>query len=279
MSQTHPMRRFLARVRRLVSGDAPVVPVVRLEGVIIAGGRGAQALNLVRVEKAIEKAFSFEDAPAVALLINSPGGSPVQSKLIHDRIRQLAEEKKKPVLAFCEDAAASGGYMIAVAADEIFCDPASIVGSIGVISASFGFTEAMEKIGVERRLRTAGDNKTLMDPFSPLRPEQEERLDRMMDAIHQVFIDLVKSRRGDRLKPDPEIFSGAIYTGKDAEGAGLVDGLTDMRAELRERFGEEVRARVINPPRGGALARLMPTAAAALADEAERRAWWARLGL
>jgi len=279
MSDPRPVSRFLNRVRRLFTGDAPVVPVIRLEGLIAAGGRGGSPLSLVKVEKAIEKAFRREDAPAVALVINSPGGSPVQSKLIHDRIRQLAEENKRPVLAFCEDAAASGGYMIAVSADEIFCDPASVMGSIGVVSASFGFTEAMEKLGVERRLRTAGENKSLMDPFSPATPEQEERLDTLMASIHSVFIELVKSRRGDRLSDDPDLFSGAIYTGEGAVKAGLADGLSDIRAELRERFGDAVKTRVVNPPRGGALARLMPTAASALIDEAERRAWWARLGL
>ncbi len=279
MSQHNRFRSLLASARRLFFGDAPIVPVIRLEGMIAAGGRAGQTLSLARLEKAIDKAFSFEDAPAVALLVNSPGGSPVQSKLIHDRIRQLAEEKKKPVAAFCEDAAASGGYMIAIAADEVFCDAASIMGSIGVISASFGFHEAMEKLGVERRLRTAGENKSLMDPFSPATKEQEERLDRLMGAIHEVFIEMVKSRRGDRLGDDPDIFSGAVYTGAQAQAAGLVDGLADIRTEMRERYGEEVRLKVVNPPRGGALARLMPTAAAALFDEAERRSLWARLGL
>lgn len=279
MTQHTRFHRLLASARRLFFGDAPIVPVIRLEGVIAAGGRAGQTLSLARLEKAIEKAFSFEDAPAVALLVNSPGGSPVQSKLIHDRIRQLAEEKKKPVVAFCEDAAASGGYMIAIAADEVFCDAASVIGSIGVVSASFGFHEAMRKLGVERRLRTAGENKSLMDPFSPATKEQEARLDRLMGAIHEVFIEMVRSRRGDRLGEDPDIFSGAVYTGAEAQTAGLVDGLADIRSEMRERYGEEVRLKVVNPARGGALARLLPTAAAALFDEAERRSLWARLGL
>ena len=255
--------------------DGPVVPVLRLEGMIAAGPRNGAALNLQRVEKALERAFSITDAPAVALVVNSPGGSPVQSRLIHERIRALASEKNKPVLVFCEDVAASGGYFIACAGDEIFCDPASIVGSIGVISAGFGFSEAMEKLGVERRVRTAGARKSLADPFLPETEEQRATLDRLMGGMHRQFIAVVKSRRADKLSDAAELFDGSVYTGEEAVENGLADGVAELRGELRRRFGDKVRLRALTPAFQGALSRLMGAAI----DQAELRAVWGRLGL
>jgi len=261
----------------LLGMDKPVVPVIRLEGVIMSGGRNANALNLQRVEKQIEKAFSMTDASAVALLINSPGGSPVQSRLIHERIRALANEKDKTVLAFCEDVAASGGYFLAVAADEIFVDPATIIGSIGVINAGFGFTEAMEKLGVERRVKTAGKSKLIADPFSPETDAQKERMERLLNTVHGQFIELVKSRRGEKLNPreGEELFDGSVFTGSEAIDNGIADEIGDLRSVVRARFGEDVRVKVFSPARQGPLSRLFGAAL----DGVELRAVWARFGL
>ena len=261
----------------LLGMDKPVVPVIRLEGVIMSGGRNANALNLQRVEKQIEKAFSMTDASAVALLINSPGGSPVQSRLIHERIRALANEKDKAVLAFCEDVAASGGYFLAVAADEIFVDPATIIGSIGVINAGFGFTEAMEKLGVERRVKTAGKSKLIADPFSPETDAQRERMERLLNTVHGQFIELVKSRRGEKLNPQEgeELFDGSVFTGTEALQNGIADEIGDLRSVVRARFGEDVRVKVFSPARQGPLSRLFGAAL----DGVELRAVWARFGL
>lgn len=264
-------------VIKLFGMDKPVVPVIRLEGVIMSGGRNANALNLQRVEKQIEKAFSIADASAVALLINSPGGSPVQSSLIHDRIRALAVEKDKTVLAFCEDVAASGGYFLAVSGDEIFVDPATIIGSIGVINAGFGFTEAMDKLGVERRVKTAGKSKLIADPFSPETDAQKERMERLLNTVHGQFIELVKSRRGDKLNPQEgeELFDGSVFTGSEAIANGIADEIGDLRSVVRARFGEEVRVKVFSPARQGPLSRLFGAAL----DGVELRAVWARFGL
>ena len=261
----------------LLGMDKPVVPVIRLEGVIMSGGRNANALNLQRVEKQIEKAFSMTDASAVALLINSPGGSPVQSRLIHERIRALANEKDKTVLAFCEDVAASGGYFLAVAGDEIFVDPATIIGSIGVINAGFGFTEAMEKLGVERRVKTAGKSKLIADPFSPETDAQKERMERLLNTVHGQFIELVKSRRGEKLNPreGEELFDGSVFTGSEAIQNGIADEIGELRSVVRARFGEDVRVKVFSPARQGPLSRLFGAAL----DGVELRAVWARFGL
>ncbi len=261
-------------VKKLLGDDAAVIPLVRLEGMIAAGGRQG-ALNLVRVEKLLDKAFTFERAPVIAIAVNSPGGSPVQSRLIHDRIRALAAEKEKPVLVFCEDVAASGGYMIACAGDEIFADPSSIVGSVGVISASFGFTEVMSKLGVERRVKTAGKSKVLTDPFAAETDEQKARMERLLDSLHAQFIALVKARRGEKLDSEQELFDGSIFTGEEGVAAGLIDGLAEARSELRKRFGEKTRIRILAPAKGGLLARV----AGATADVLESRLAWARFGL
>jgi len=264
----------LAVARKLLGADVPVVPLVRLEGMIAAGGRQG-TLNLNKLERLLDKAFASARAPAIALAINSPGGSPVQSRLIHDRIRRLAAEKDKPVLVFCEDLAASGGYMIACAGDEVFADPASIVGSIGVISAGFGFTDAMEKLGVERRVKTAGDSKVLADPFAAETEEQKARMKRLLESIHSQFIALVKARRGDKLDTEQPLFDGSIFTGEEAVKAGLIDGLAEARSELRRRFGETTKVRVLAPARGGLLARF----AGAAVDVMETRFAWARFEL
>ncbi|WBQ12987.1 S49 family peptidase [Hyphomonadaceae bacterium BL14] len=262
-------------VRKLIGADAPSVPLIRLEGMIAAGGRNSTALCLSRLEKLLDKAFADTSSVAVAISVNSPGGSPVQSRLIHDRIRALAAEKEKTVLVFCEDVAASGGYWIACAGDEIFADPASIVGSIGVISAGFGFTGAMDRLGVERRVKTAGKSKLLADPFGPETKEQAATITRLMEAMHAQFIDHVKARRGDKLKDGAELFDGSVYTGAEALDVGLIDGLGEARSELKRRFGDKVRIRPLAPARAGVLSRVMGAAL----DQVELRAVWSRFGL
>lgn len=270
------------------------IPVIRLHGAIMPGpGQFRPTLSLATTAGIIEKAFAFTDAPAIAISINSPGGSPVQSRLIYKRIRDLAAEKNKQVLVFVEDVAASGGYMIAVAGDEIIADPSSIVGSIGVVSASFGFPELMKKIGVERRVYTAGENKALLDPFKPEKKEDVERLKALQLEVHGTFIDLVKERRGARLKDDPDLFTGLFWSGKRGLELGLVDSLGDMRSVLRQRFGEKTLLRLITPPRGlfgrrlgvfgtrqgFAAPDIAAAAAGGLLEAAEERSLWARFGL
>src|SRR4051795_11056409 len=211
--------------------DVPVVPVVRLSGVIGFSTPLRPGLTLASVAKPLDRAFAWPRARAVALLINSPGGSAVQSHLVFQRIRQLSAEKKLPVLAFVEDVAASGGYMIACAADEVFADPSSIVGSIGVIGASFGFTKLIEKIGIERRIYTSGVNKAMLDPFLPENPEHVTRLKAIQEEIHASFIDLVKSRRGAKLSmSEPALFSGEYWAAKQGIEYGLVDRIGDLRS-------------------------------------------------
>ncbi|MEW9807490.1 S49 family peptidase [Mesorhizobium marinum] len=286
------MRRFLNRLLpKSMRSEAVTIPVIRLHGAIMAGGSQFRpTLSLAATAGVIEKAFSHADAPAVAISINSPGGSPVQSRLIYKRIRDLAAEKNKTVLVFVEDVAASGGYMIAVAGDEIIADPSSIVGSIGVVSASFGFTDLLKKVGVERRIYTAGKNKAVLDPFRPEKKEDVERLKALQLEVHETFIDLVKDRRGSRLKDDPDLFTGLFWTGKKGLELGLVDALGDMRQVLKDRFGPKTRLQVVSPPRGffarrlGFLGGRAPSdlaadAAGGLFDAAEERALWSRFGL
>jgi signal peptide peptidase SppA len=271
----------------------PVVPVVRLAGVIGFSTPLKPGLTLATVARALERAFNMRTARAVALLINSPGGSPVQSHQIYSRIRQLAAESARPVIAFAEDVAASGGYMIACAADEIFCDPSSIVGSIGVVGGSFGFPKLMDKLGVERRLYTSGEHKAMLDPFLPENPQDVERLKALQRDIHQEFIDLVKRSRGARLKgPEKTLFSGEYWTGGKAIEFGLADGIGDVRATLRARFGDDVVTPLVVPARGW-FGRVQPGVApsditglpraADFAEEIisalEARALWARYGL
>jgi serine protease SohB len=276
------------RLRR----DIPVVPVVRLSGAIGFSTPLRPGLTLGGVAQLLERAFKMRQARAVALLINSPGGSPVQSHLIYLRIRALAAEHKLPVIAFAEDVAASGGYMIACAGDEIICNPSSILGSIGVVGASFGFTKIMERIGVERRIYTSGDRKATLDPFLPEKPEDVERLKAIQNEIHEDFIALVMDSRGARLKgPEKDLFSGEYWAGRKAVELGLADAVGELRSVLRQRFGDEVLMPIIAPARG-LLARLRPGSAGEMGLFADRidlagdllsaleaRALWGRYGL
>jgi signal peptide peptidase SppA len=260
----------------------PVVAVLRLEGVIAArGGIGQRSLSLSALADQIERAFSLDGVAAVALAINSPGGSPAQSTLIQGRIRQFAAEKNIPVLAFAEDIAASGGYWLALAGDEIFATEGSIIGSIGVISAGFGFTDVLKRLGIERRIYKVGDNKAMLDPFSPEDPDDIARLHALQIDIHDGFKAMVRLRRGARLKETPELFSGAIFTGRQALAHGLIDGIGEMRAVLRERFGQEIRLTPVTPRgSGGWLRRRMPGIGAFdFIDAVEDRGVWARFGL
>jgi signal peptide peptidase SppA len=272
-------------------GGTPVVPVVRLSGVIGFSTPLKPGLTLANVARPLERAFGMRRARAVALSINSPGGSPVQSHLIYRRIKQLAAESECPVIAFAEDVAASGGYMIACAADEIVCDPSSIVGSIGVVGGSFGFAKLMDKLGIERRLYTSGEHKAMLDPFLPENPEDVERLKSVQREIHEGFIDLVKGSRGERLKgPEKTLFSGEYWTGHKAIELGLADGIGDLRSTLRERFGDDVVTPLVSATRGW-FGRVQPGVAAIeplvrradLAEDIvsalEARAIWARYGL
>ncbi len=248
---------FLFGIRRRLFGDPPPrVAVIPLYGVIAAGGRFRQSINLSSYADRIEQAFSTPGVSAVALLINSPGGSPVQSAMITKRIRDLAAEKHVPVLAFAEDVAASGGYMLALAGDEIFADESSLIGSIGVISAGFGFEKAIAKVGVERRLYTAGESKAMLDSFSEEKEEDVARLKDMQAEIHENFKKMVRDRRGKRLKGlRGKIFSGEVFTGHESIKLGLIDGIGDLRTVLRDRFGDNVKFQVLSEkkPRLGSL--------------------------
>jgi serine protease SohB len=270
----------------------PIVPVVRLTGVIGFSTPLKPGMTIAATARSLDRAFGIRQAKAVALIINSPGGSPVQSHLIYRRIRQLAEEKNIPVLAFIEDVGASGGYMIACAADEILCDASSIVGSIGVVGATFGLDKAIKKLGIERRVYATGDRKVMLDPFLPEKEDDVRRLKAIQENIHATFIALVKERRGDRLKgPESALFSGEYWDGKQAVELGLADGVDDLRGFLRRRFGDKVRTPLV-AERGWFGRRPMGIAAESaeqalmsmqLAESAlsavEARALWARYGL
>ena len=236
---------------RRLRAPPPVVPVVRLTGVIGSAGTFRRGLNLAAIAGPLQRAFATKRAEAVALAINSPGGSPVQSSLIAQRIRDLAEEKGKPVYAFVEDVAASGGYWLACAADEIYVDRSSIVGSIGVISAGFGFQEFIARYGIERRVHTSGERKLILDPFAPEKSEDVTKLEGIQGDIHDAFRALVRERRGDRLKADENaLFDGEFWTGAKAVDLGLVDGIGHLRPVLRQRFGDKVQLRVVSAERG-----------------------------
>src|ERR1700676_3206653 len=279
-----------ARLRR---GTA-VVPVVRLSGAIAAVTLRRPCMSLAGVARTLERAFATKNAKAVALVINSPGGSPVQSRQIYLRIRQLAAEKQLPVLVFVEDVAASGGYMLACAGDEIFCDPSSILGSIGVVGGSFGFQELIQKIGVERRLYTAGEHKAMLDPFLPENPDDVSRVKALQREIHAIFIALVEGSRGSRLKgADDTLFTGEYWAGETSISLGLADAIGDLRSTLRARYGEKVLTPVIAPATGllsGLFGRKSAGAGSlgtldgigGLPDELisalERRAIWAKFG-
>ncbi len=276
---TTPKRNWLQRLTGL---GRTTIPVVRLHGVIAAEQRQGR-LNIANVAPLLQRAFAIKAAPVVAIIVNSPGGSPVQSRLIAKRIRDLAEEHHKPVLVFVEDAAASGGYFIAVAGDEIIVDPSSIVGSIGVIMAGFGFVGALEKLGIERRVHTAGNNKSTLDPFLPEKKSDIERIKQVETDIHNVFIDVVKKRRGERLKAaDEALFTGEWWTGMRGVELGLADAVGDLHETLHTRYGPHLNLKVIEPkrswfgiPRIGFGAGLSGDIAATIED----RSLWARFGL
>jgi signal peptide peptidase SppA len=271
----------------------PVLPVVKLHGTIGVGSPLRPGLNLDAVNSSLERAFSYRNVPAVLLSVNSPGGSAVQSALIHNRVRQLAEQKNVKVISFCEDVAASGGYWLATAGDEIYADHASIVGSIGVLYAGFGFVEALNRLGVERRVHTAGESKMMLDPFQPQREDDVERLKTMQADIHEVFKTLVKTRRAGRLKAeDAELFSGAFWSGGQALQIGLVDGLGSLHAVVKEKFGADAVLKQVTRSAGWMRWLRFPPQvagapsghlAAGLADELietlEARALWQRFGL
>ena len=280
-----------------IRGRPPIVSVVRLDGIIKGSDRFSRSLNLASVAGRLEAAFKMRHSKAVALVVNSPGGSPVQSDLIAGRIRDLAKEHEKPVVAFVEDVAASGGYWLALAADEIFVNRASIIGSIGVISAGFGFQDAIERIGVERRVHTSGSRKSLLDPFQAESEEDVAYLKNIQSEIHGGFRKWVEERRSGKLKADlePDLFEGKFWTGARGVELGLADGLGDLRGVMRGRFGEKTQFRVLGE-RQGLLKRLgigssfrglqggMGSEIAAALGEgmletAESRALWARFGL
>lgn len=266
----------------------PIVPVVRLSGPIGISMPLVSSMSLASVSKQLDRAFSYRRAAAIALVINSPGGAPTQSHLIHQRIRQLAEQNKKKVIVFVEDVAASGGYMIACAGDEIVADTYSIVGSIGVVSASFGFDKLIKKLGIERRVYTAGESKRQLDAFKPERPEDVRRLKELQTKIHEDFIALVKKGRGKRLNgSDKVLFNGEYWLSEQALKYGLIDAVGDLRGHLKKRFGKNVYAPLITPPGGffsrripGMSGTIMPDNLAKSALAAlEERALWSRYGL
>ena len=258
----------------------PRIPLVRLEGVIASRAGPFGGISAAGVAPLLRRAFAVKGAPAVMLAINSPGGSPVQSALIAREVRRLADEKKLPVIAVCEDAAASGGYWIACAADEIVADAATILGSIGVVSSGFGFQDAIARIGVERRLRTAGTEKALGDPFRPQAPEDTERLDALLAELHVEFKDWVRDRRGKRLgAPEDELFTGRFWTGRRALALGLCDGLGDALGEAKRRFGPKAELVPVGRARRRFPFSLLPTVLEGAAALAEERAAWGRLGL
>lgn len=276
------VRRLAERCRKR---RRPVIPALRLGGIIGGAGslRGA-GLTMAGLERAITAAFEVKRAPAVALIINSPGGSPVQSALIARHIRRLADAKNKPVLAFIEDIGASGGYWLACAGDEVFCDRSSIVGSIGVISAGFGFQDAIARLGVERRVHATGARKSLLDPFRAEDPDDVATLREVQDDVYASFVDLVRERRGERLQgSDEDLFDGRVWSGEAALRLGLVDALGDVHGVVRERYGERAQLRVMNAPRNWLQRRLRPGLGAELVDAAltriEERLMLGRFGL
>ncbi len=267
------------------SRKPPLVAVVQLTGVIGMIGGFGRSITMEKTAPLLDAAFRSKRVSAVALVINSPGGSPVQADLIQKRVRDLSREKNKPVFAFCEDVAASGGYWIALAANEIWANPASVVGSIGVISSGFGFHEALGRLGIERRVHATGDAKGMLDPFRPEQPEHVERLKTLQGDIQESFIGWVRERRGTKLTGAPEeLFSGAFWTGKRAKDLGLVDGLGDIRSIMRERYGEDVRFRTFGERKS--LFRMLGRSGGAgdalldgLISRVEERLMWGRFGL
>lgn len=276
--------------------SGPLVPVLRLGGPIGVVTPLRPGLTLASAAPAIERAFSMKRAQAVALQINSPGGSAVQSTLIYKRIRALAEEKALPVYVFCEDVAASGGYMLALAGDEIYADQSSIVGSIGVIAAGFGLDKMIEKVGVDRRVYTAGTRKMTLDPFQPEKEDDVRRIKALQQDVHDTFIALVKERRGAKIETaGTDLFTGEFWSGRQALELGLIDGFGDLRTKMREQFGDSVRLKLVQPERGLFRRRMRgvftgqsawqetgfahPSFAEEVISAVEARALWSRYGL
>ncbi len=261
-----------------------IIPHLRLSGVIGYAGRFKQGIDFSGQQEIIKKAFSFKKAKSIAISINSPGGSPVQSHLIHDYIRQLAKKNKKKVIVFAEDVAASGGYLIACAGDEIYANSSSIVGSIGVISASFGFQDAIKKIGVQRRVYTAGKNKSTLDPFKEEKEEDIERIKKLQLELHSDFIEVVKKSRGAKLK-DPEknnTFTGEFWSGSASIKLGLIDGIGNAEQILREKFGEDIVIKKLEKQKSFIAKKLSSSIDSQIdniASVIEERALWQKFGL
>ena len=278
--------RLAAAFRRLpfVPDAAPVVAVVEMEGVITAGARPGRGLDAASVDKPLRKAFGAKPK-LVVVAVNSPGGAPAQSRMIHDRVRGLAARHEVPVMSYIGDVGASGGYMIALSGDEIMADPFAIVGSVGVISAGFGFQDAIGKLGIERRVHTAGENKSQLDPFRAEEPDDVARLEDLLTKSHALFRALVQDRRGERLASD-DLLDGRYWIAGDAAAHGLIDGIGDLRTILKDRYGDEVRLKTYRAKDGGLVSRLLSGrvgAHATLAEEAlaavEARGMWGRFGL
>ena len=261
-----------------------IIPHIRLSGVIGSAGRFKQGIDFSGQQEIIKKAFSFKKAKNIAISINSPGGSPVQSHLIHDYIRQLAKKNKKKVIVFAEDVAASGGYLIACAGDEIYANSSSIVGSIGVISASFGFQDAIKKIGIQRRVYTAGKNKSTLDPFKEEKVEDIERIKKLQLELHSDFIEVVKKSRGSKLK-DPEknnTFTGEFWSGSTSMKLGLIDGIGNAEQILREKFGEDIVIKNLEKQKSFIAKKLSSSIDNQIDNVAsviEERALWQKFGL
>jgi len=267
--------------------NSVTIPTLRLSGVIGQTGMFKSGININSLDKLINKLFSYKKSPAIALVINSPGGSPTQSSLIADRIISQSKEKKKKVIAFVEDVAASGGYWLACSADEIFIDQNSVIGSIGVISPGFGFVNLIKKIGVERRLYTAGKSKSFLDPFKPEKKEDIKKLKVIQEQIHENFISYVKKRRGTKLKKNQEneIFSGLFWVGQKAIDLGLVDGMGSIHQILKKRFGKKVNIKFIDQKKSFIQRKLSSSLPISLIDtdllieKLEEKALWSRYGL
>ena len=261
-----------------------IIPHIRMSGVIGSAGRFKQGIDFSGQQEIIKKAFSFKKSENIAISINSPGGSPVQSHLIHDYIRQLAKKNKKKVIVFAEDVAASGGYLIACAGDEIYANSSSIVGSIGVISASFGFQDAIKKIGVQRRVYTAGKNKSTLDPFKEEKEEDIERIKKLQLELHSDFIEVVKKSRGSKLK-DPEknnTFTGEFWSGTSSMKLGLIDGIGNAEQILREKFGEDIVIKKLEKQKSFIAKKLsssIDNQIDSIASVIEERALWQKFGL
>jgi len=285
----YPLRLIAVLVRKCLflkqEKDKKVrVAVLRLQGVIGKDSGFKPALNLENLESAITKAFETKKIVAVALIINSPGGSPVQSELIYRRIRALSDETKIPVYSFAEDCAASGGYWLACAGEEIYVMGSSLVGSIGVIASGFGFVDAIKKIGIERRIYKQGENKSLLDPFLEERPEEVAVITRAQAAIHEQFKQLVRSRRQGKIKPADEsvLFSGEFWCGTQAVANGLADGLGDMRTVMEQKFTSPLYPIFVNKPTSWIKRKLgisLHGLAHSLLTAIEERQLWGRLGL